>query len=40
MIGTDWLLGKWEQKSNQGTMIETWEKLNDSTYNGQSFLLN
>ena len=39
MIGTDWLIGKWEQKNDQGIVSETWEKVNDSTYKGQSFFI-
>ena len=39
MIGTDWLIGKWEQKSDQGIVTETWEKVNDSTYKGQSYFI-
>lgn len=34
-----WLIGKWETKSADGTLTETWKKANDSTYNGQSFFL-
>lgn len=39
MIGTDWLIGKWEQKTDQGIASETWEKVNDSTYKGHSFFI-
>lgn len=34
-----WLQGQWENKSAEGTLIETWKKANDSTYNGQSYFL-
>ncbi|WP_091084582.1 DUF6265 family protein [Flavobacterium gillisiae] len=34
-----WLLGQWETKSEDGTLTETWKKVNDSTYNGSSFFL-
>lgn len=34
-----WLIGKWETRSADGTLTETWKKANDSTYNGQSFFL-
>ncbi|PRZ27958.1 DUF6265 family protein [Flavobacterium granuli] len=34
-----WLLGKWETKTPEGTLSENWEKLNDSTYKGQSYFI-
>ncbi|MEZ7498936.1 DUF6265 family protein [Flavobacterium sp. Arc3] len=34
-----WMQGQWENKSTDGTLTETWKKVNDSTYNGQSFFL-
>tara|TARA_R110002110_G_scaffold17467_2_gene73667 strand:+ start:38971 stop:39465 length:495 start_codon:yes stop_codon:yes gene_type:complete len=34
-----WLQGQWENKSEDGTLTETWKKINDSTYNGHSFFL-
>jgi hypothetical protein len=34
-----WLQGQWETKSEDGTLTETWKKINDSTYNGHSFFL-
>ena len=34
-----WLLGKWENISDNGNLIESWEKLNDSTFNGQSYFI-
>ncbi|TDE00816.1 DUF6265 family protein [Flavobacterium hiemivividum] len=34
-----WLQGQWENKSEDGTLTETWKKVNDSTYNGHSFFL-
>jgi hypothetical protein len=35
----DWLPGKWENKSIDGDLLETWTKLNDSVYYGQSFFI-
>lgn len=34
-----WLLGSWEQKLPDGTLVEIWEKQNDSTYNGRSYFI-
>ncbi|AXG75014.1 hypothetical protein DVK85_12540 [Flavobacterium arcticum] len=34
-----WLIGNWGATSNQGTLIENWQKTNDSVYNGQSFFI-
>lgn len=35
----DWLIGSWENNMEQGRLSETWEKINDSTYNGSSFFI-
>jgi len=32
-----WLIGSWEFKSTDGTLSESWKKLNDSTYQGESY---
>ncbi|MES2555955.1 MAG: DUF6265 family protein [Bacteroidota bacterium] len=32
-----WLLGRWENNSDQGNMSEVWEKKNDSLYVGASY---
>lgn len=34
-----WLLGSWQQKSAKGITTESWQKLNDSTYQAQSYEL-
>jgi hypothetical protein len=34
-----WLIGNWEQKTEDGVLSETWAKANDSTYNGASFFI-
>lgn len=35
----DWLVGNWEQKLPEGTLIEIWKKENDSTFSGKSFFV-
>lgn len=35
----DWLIGNWENKMAQGRLSETWEKANDSTFNGKSYFI-
>ena len=35
----DWLIGTWENKSDEGNMIETWTKTNDSLYVGASYFI-
>ncbi|KIC00131.1 MULTISPECIES: DUF6265 family protein [unclassified Flavobacterium] len=35
----DWLIGKWENVSPQGTLTETWSKVNDSTFQGSSYFI-
>jgi Domain of unknown function (DUF6265) len=35
----DWLLGSWENKSENGTMQENWGKINDSLYKGASYFI-
>tara|TARA_R110000868_G_scaffold146220_2_gene366951 strand:+ start:4470 stop:4958 length:489 start_codon:yes stop_codon:yes gene_type:complete len=34
-----WLLGTWENKTAEGNLSESWEKVNDSTYEGQSYFI-
>ena len=34
-----WLLGSWENKMADGTIYETWKKVNDSTYEGVSYFI-
>jgi hypothetical protein len=33
------LLGNWENKSVDGTLTESWTKVNDSTYHGSSYFI-
>jgi hypothetical protein len=35
----NWLLGKWETKTAEGTLSESWKQLNDSTFQGESFFI-
>jgi len=39
IVGNDWLLGKWENKSDEGNLLETWEKVNDSLFVGESYFI-
>jgi hypothetical protein len=34
-----WLLGKWETKTADGNLSESWKQLNDSTFQGQSLFI-
>ena len=34
-----WLLGNWENKSADGNLSETWKKVNDSTFQAQSYFI-
>lgn len=35
----NWLLGNWESKSVEGNLTETWKKVNDSTFQAQSYFI-
>ncbi len=39
IVGADWLLGKWENNSKDGNLSETWKKVNDSIYDGESYFI-
>jgi hypothetical protein len=34
-----WILGEWESKSADGNLSETWKKINDSTFQAQSYFI-
>ncbi|WP_348813591.1 DUF6265 family protein [Flavobacterium maritimum] len=34
-----WLIGTWENKSADGNLEEIWQKVNDSTFQGQSYYI-
>lgn len=35
----EWLIGNWEKKDSLGTLTESWQNLDDSTFVGQSFYI-
>ena len=35
----NWLIGSWENNSDQGNLSENWKKQNDSTFIGQSYFI-
>ena len=35
----DWLIGNWESTSPDGTLSENWQKVNDSTFNAESYFI-
>jgi hypothetical protein len=35
----NWFLGKWETKTANGNLSESWKQLNDSTFQGESFFI-
>ena len=39
IVGNYWLLGKWENKSDKGHLLETWTKVNDSLFIGESYFI-
>ena len=39
IVVTDWLHGKWENKSVDGNLLEIWKKKNDSIFDGQSYFI-
>lgn len=39
IIVADWLLGKWENNSENGNLSETWTKVSDSIFNGESYFI-
>jgi hypothetical protein len=39
IVVADWLLGNWENKSDGGDLLETWKKVNDSVYDGESYFI-
>lgn len=39
IVVADWLLGNWENKSDDGDLLESWKKINDSIYDGESYFI-
>lgn len=35
----NWLIGEWRNTTDQGSLVEMWEKLNDSVFVGKSFFI-
>lgn len=35
----EWLIGSWENETDQGILSENWEKTNDSLFHGQSYFI-
>lgn len=35
----NWLLGNWESKSVEGNLTENWKKVNDSTFQAESYFI-
>lgn len=35
----DWLLGSWGSTTDEGTLTETWSKINDSVFAGQAYFI-
>lgn len=36
---TSWLIGSWQKQSAKGILTESWQRLDDSTFVGQSFFV-
>jgi hypothetical protein len=35
----NWLVGQWENTTAEGHLTETWNKVNDSTFTGQTYFI-
>jgi hypothetical protein len=35
----EWLIGTWENKTQKGSIYETWHKVNDTTLAGKSYII-
>ena len=38
-VGQDWILGQWKNKSQEGILSESWKKVNDSVFDGESYFI-
>ncbi|MBL4710418.1 MAG: hypothetical protein JKY48_18465 [Flavobacteriales bacterium] len=36
----EWLIGTWENKTDQGSVYETWTKVNNNEFSGKSYVVN
>ena len=34
-----WLLGNWKMKTKRGALVESWKKMSDSSFNGESYMV-
>jgi lipopolysaccharide export system protein LptA len=39
IVVADWLVGRWENKSDEGNLSETWTKVNDSIFEGEAYFI-
>jgi hypothetical protein len=39
ILKAHWLIGTWENKTSRGSIYETWEKQNETTFYGKSYTL-
>jgi hypothetical protein len=35
----EWLIGTWENKTPEGSIYETWKKINDNGFSGKSYIV-
>ena len=35
-----WIIGNWEQKTDKGTLTESWQRQNDSVFVGSTYFIN
>ncbi len=35
----EWLIGTWENKTQRGSIFETWYKINDNEFSGMSYII-
>lgn len=39
LAATDWIIGEWENNSKEGKLIENWNKVNDSVFEGVAYFV-
>ena len=37
---TEWLIGTWENKTTEGSVYETWNKITGNEYTGKNYIVN
>jgi hypothetical protein len=40
MTDAKWLIGKWENQTQRGRMVEEWTRTNDSVFSARSYMIN